>query len=102
MWKVHVPAYERMHRALQLVIWKLLCFVLVWMLPRRCASNPLPPSPSLQPMTEYFNRFQKILDRGFKMIVYMPSKFIPSLKIDTTRVTVRACWTYPDALLLAP
>lgn len=42
----------------------------------------------IRPMQEYFNRFQRIIDRGFKMMIYMPAEFEPSLKLDPARVKV--------------
>lgn len=40
-------------------------------------------------MEEYFARFQRILDRGFPMVVYMPAEFREHLRIDEARVQVR-------------
>ncbi len=41
-----------------------------------------------RPMTEYYRRFQIVLDRGFQMVIYIPQQFEPHLKIDYTRVKV--------------
>jgi hypothetical protein len=40
-------------------------------------------------MDEYFARFQRILDRGFPMVVYMPGNLKEHLRIDEARVQVR-------------
>jgi hypothetical protein len=39
-------------------------------------------------MQEYFNRFQRIIDRGFKMVIFMPEEFKQHLKLDPERVHV--------------
>jgi hypothetical protein len=33
-------------------------------------------------MSEYYARFQRILDRGFKMVIFVPSDFEEHLNID--------------------
>lgn len=42
----------------------------------------------IRPMQEYFNRFQRIINRGFKMVIYMPQEFEASLVLDPARVKV--------------
>lgn len=37
-------------------------------------------------MDEYYARFQRILDRGFKMVIFIPKEFESHLKIDSTSV----------------
>ena len=39
-------------------------------------------------MDEYYRRFQIVLDRGFQMIIFIPTDFEKHLKIDYTRVKV--------------
>lgn len=46
---------------------------------RRC---PFPP------LQEYYDRFNYILDRGFKMVVFMPYEFKSHLHIQDDRVTI--------------
>ena len=35
-----------------------------------------------RPMSEYFARFQRVIDRGFKMVIFMPAEFDKSLRLD--------------------
>jgi len=35
-------------------------------------------------MQEYYDRFQRILDRGFKMVIFIPKEFESHLKLDKT------------------
>jgi hypothetical protein len=42
-----------------------------------------------RPMEEYYRRFQIVLDRGFKMVIYIPKEFESHLKIDYSRITVK-------------
>lgn len=42
-----------------------------------------------RPMEEYYRRFQIVLDRGFKMVIYIPKQFEEHLKIDRSRITIR-------------
>ena len=41
-----------------------------------------------RPMQEYYNRFQKIIDRGFKMVIFMPKEFEAHLRLDYSRIKV--------------
>lgn len=41
-----------------------------------------------RPMEEYYRRFQNVLNRGFKMVIYIPPQFEPHLTIDRSRVYV--------------
>lgn len=35
-------------------------------------------------MSEYYSRFQRIIDRGFKMVIFVPKEFEQHLKLDTS------------------
>lgn len=39
-------------------------------------------------MSEYYRRFQIVLDRGFQMVIYIPEEFEQHLKIDRSRIKV--------------
>lgn len=39
-------------------------------------------------MSEYYRRFQTVLDRGFHMVIYIPPEFETHLKIDYDRIKV--------------
>lgn len=39
-------------------------------------------------MDEYYRRFQTVLDRGFEMVIYIPTDFEEHLRIDRTRIKV--------------
>ncbi|KAA0163258.1 hypothetical protein FNF27_07963 [Cafeteria roenbergensis] len=39
-------------------------------------------------MSEYYSRFQRIIDRGFKMVIFIPKEFEQHLKLDKSRIKV--------------
>lgn len=39
-------------------------------------------------MDEYYQRFQRVLDRGFQMVIYIPTDFEAHLKVDHSRVKI--------------